>query len=88
MNGIGGNTITKAKETIPYTEYLIWADYIKRHGSLNTAQHIERGFALIAHTLCVAHKIKNSGAIPGINHFMPHYHEREISLEEAMRTWH
>jgi len=88
MNGVGGNTIAKAKEAISYTEYLQWADYMKRYGSLNVAQHIERGFALIAHTLCVANKIKTNGTIPGLKDFMPHYHEREISLEEAMRTWH
>ena len=88
MNGIGGNTIAKAKEALSYTEFMQWSDYINRHGSLNPAQHIERGFALLAHTLCVAHKIKSHGSVPGIKEFMPHYREPEISLEQAMRTWH
>lgn len=88
MNGIGGNTIAKAKEAISYTEYLEWVEFINRHGSLNLAKHIERGFALVAHITSVAHKIKSNGVIPGIKEFMPHYKEPEISLEEAMRTWH
>lgn len=87
MHGIGGNTIAKAKENISLDEARRWADYIARHGSLNVARHIERGFALLSHLTCVSGKIKIDGKIPSMESLMPHYVEGPISLEAAMSQW-
>lgn len=71
LNGIGGNSIREAKETLALTEAREWVDYIRERGSLNIGARMDRGFALLAHFICVGHQIKINGKIPGMDDLLP-----------------
>ncbi|MFL1404179.1 hypothetical protein ACJO2E_02395 [Marinobacter sp. M1N3S26] len=87
MNGIGGRTITEAKQRMPYVEFLAWAAYRKRRGSLNPNQHIERAGALVATILSNVNRKKDTQPFSFYD-FAPHHDEPPISLERAMEVWH
>lgn len=70
-----------------YREARRWADYIAKHGSLNPARHIERGFAMLSHFYCLKNDIKVGGKIPSMNNLMPHHIEPPITLAAAMKAW-
>lgn len=50
MNGIGGRTIAEAQQNMTLVEARHWAQYIRRHGGLNTAERVEQAAALICAT--------------------------------------
>lgn len=58
--------------------------YRARRGSLNLGMRVERGSALLATLYHNAHS--KEPVQPW--EFMPHADRPEISLEEAMDTWH
>lgn len=86
MNGVGGNTIAKAQETITYQEFIQWAKYRNRRGSLNIGMRTERSGALIATVLANLHRKKDSEPVSFFK-FAPHHDEPTLSLDEAMETW-
>lgn len=52
MNGIGGRTIAEAQQNMTMVEARHWAQYMRRHGGLNTAERVEQAAALICATAC------------------------------------
>lgn len=50
MNGIGGRTIVEAQQNMSMVEARQWAQYMRRHGGLNTAERVEQAAALICAT--------------------------------------
>ncbi|WP_138436513.1 phage tail assembly protein T [Marinobacter shengliensis] len=86
MNGVGGNTIAKAQETITYKEFIQWAKYRNRRGSLNIGMRTERSGALIATVLANLHRKKGSEPVSFFK-FAPHHDEPVMTLEEAMESW-
>lgn len=60
----------------------MWETYIKKRGSLNVGMRLEQGFALVAFQINRA-----NGGKAELKDFMPHFDEREVSLDEAMRDW-
>ena len=83
LNGIGGRTISEAKERISRVEFESWMAYIARHGSLNLGLRIEDAAALIAY---ITHR--SAGGTLDHDQFLP---VREVdeaaALEQAMATW-
>lgn len=84
MCGIGGCTIAEAQQRLSYPEFLSWARYRNKRGTLHTGMRIERGTALLATLYANSHS-KNGGF--KLYDFMPHEDERAPTLEEAMATW-
>lgn len=73
LHGVGGRTIAEAKENLSYVEFMAWADYMRKRGTLHIGTKLEGGFALIAHLICTAAGIKHkSGRHMQIADFMPH----------------
>jgi len=73
LHGIGGRTISEAKERLSYIEFMGWAAYLQKRGTLHVGTKLEGGFALIAHLICTAAGIKHkSGRAMRMDDFMPH----------------
>lgn len=53
MNGVGGRTIAEAKQNLSLVEARHWAQYMRRHGGLNTAERVEQAAALICSTVSI-----------------------------------
>lgn len=85
LAGIGGRTIAEAKERLSYREFLKWATYRDLRGSLNLGMRIEEGSALLS---AIYLNSKSSKQKFKLTDFMTHAHEPEMSLEEAMDSWH
>lgn len=49
MNGIGGATISEAKERMAQDELQTWVQYRRKHGTLNLGLRIEQGAGLNAY---------------------------------------
>ena len=62
MCGIGGSTIAEAQQRISYPEFIRWAQYRSKRGSLNQGLRIERGSALLATMYANVHKGKDAAA--------------------------
>lgn len=68
-----------------YREFLRWSAYRRKRGSLNPGMRVEEGIAL----LCTVYlNSKSSKSKFSLTDFMLHMDEPELSLEEAMETWH
>jgi hypothetical protein len=83
--GIGGRTIAEAQQRLSYPEFLSWAKYRSKRGSLHVGMRVERSSALLATLYANSHS-KNGGF--RLSDFMPHEEESAVSLEQAMATWH
>lgn len=78
LHGIGGHTISEAKENLSYVEFMAWAAYLRKRGTLHVGTKLEGGFALLAHLICTAAGIKHkSGRQMQISDFMPHAETHE-----------
>ncbi|WP_444905100.1 hypothetical protein ACJJIU_10420 [Microbulbifer sp. CnH-101-E] len=86
LNGIGGCTIAEAQHRLSYEEVQRWALYRKKRGSLHPGMRIERSSALLATLYANTHRGKGNPV--KITDFMPHEEEPELSLQEAMKSWH
>ncbi len=84
MNGVGGCTIAEAKDRISYAEYLQWARYRNKRGSLHPGMRVEEGAALVASILANVNS-KRGGF--KITDFMAHAEEQPMTLDEAMDQW-
>ena len=83
MCGIGGRTIAEAQERVSYPEFISWAKYRAKRGSLNVGLRVERGAALLA-TL----EANSKGGNFTLSDFAPYHDQPELSLDEAMEKWH
>jgi hypothetical protein len=87
MNGIGGKTIDEAKENLSKKEALDWRTYQLRHGSLNPAYHIEKGFAALTALI-----INRTGGRARVDDFRPYFvyddtdEEGEATLGDFMKV--
>jgi hypothetical protein len=86
MCGIGGPTIAIAKQTMSYVEFLEWAEFRRKRGSLHPGMRTERAGALVAAILANVNRKKDSQPVSFYN-FAPHHEEPQLSLEQAMETW-
>lgn len=81
--GVGGCTITEAQERIPYSEFLSWAAYRRKRGSLNLGMRIEASIAMLASLYANSKsKVKFTRY-----DFMDHEDGPPVSLEKAMEQW-
>lgn len=87
MHGIGGRTIAEARSRIDYAEFLTWAAFRQKRGSLHLGMRMEHGFALLASMYANAHRKQHSPALK-LYDFMPHMEEQAVSLDQAMEKWH
>ena len=83
MCGIGGRTIAEAQQRISYPEFVRWAQYRSKRGSLHTGMRVERAAALLATLFANAHS-KEGGY--KIYDFMPHDEEPELTLDD-LKNW-
>lgn len=86
MCGIGGRTIAEAQQRISYPEFVRWAQYRAKRGSLNPGLRIERGSALLATMYANVHKGQHAPAYE-LYDFAPYHDQPEATLEEAMASW-
>ena len=47
LHGIGGRTIAEAKERLTYDEFVSWAAYIRKRGTLHFGMRLEIGFGQV-----------------------------------------
>ena len=79
LAGVGGCTVSEAKERITYEEALAWSAYMQKRGSLNVGMRLEYGFALLAAM------INNAlGGKATLRDFMPHAEPQQGSIEDVM----
>ena len=86
MHGIGGRTIAEARERVSYPEFITWAKYRKRRGSLNAGLRIEHGMAMLASLYANARRKEHAPPVDLFD-FAPHLDRPEATLEEAMAAW-
>jgi hypothetical protein len=73
LHGIGGATVEEAKGTLTHDEFVSWAAFMRKRGSLNLADRIDAGFAMLAHVICAVNNRKTNVA-----DFMPkHDHTQQ-----------
>jgi len=81
LNGIGGTTIAEAQATLTWDEFLTWASYRAKRGSLNTGFRMEVATARLCAIYANFHR-RSTDAPYHLEDFAPHMDEREISIEE------
>jgi hypothetical protein len=84
MCGIGGRTIAEAQHRVSYREFLSWALYRSKRGSLNIGMRVEHGAGLLS-AIYANSKSKDGGY--RVHDFAPHHEEPEMTLEQAMESW-
>lgn len=88
LNGIGGRTIAEARENISYGEYLIWAEYRAKRGSLNVGRRVEQATGQLHYTTVRLNT--KQGTQLDILAFMPHEDQpvaKEVDAMDALRAW-
>lgn len=85
MCGIGGRTIAEAQQRISYPEFVKWAQYRAKRGSLNLGMRMERGSALLATLYANANRKEGSPAY-NLHDFAPHHDQPELSLDD-LKSW-
>ena len=83
LAGVGGRTIQEAQQRISYPEFMQWVKYRARRGSFNVGRRVEEAQALMA---TMFHNVHSKKPKP-MTDFMPHYYEKPISIEDAMKNW-
>jgi len=83
--GIGGRTIVEAQERLSYSEFLRWAKYRAKRGSLNIGMRVERGSAQLSALYANAHRKQGAEAYR-ISDFAPHHDQPVLTLDE-MKSW-
>lgn len=89
MHGIGGRTIAEAQASISYPEFLTWAAYRNKRGTLNVGLRVDRSAALLAALYANSHGGRKGGGYYSIEDFMPFLDrpEEEIDLDTAVTEW-
>lgn len=90
LNGIGGRTVEEAKFNLSYVEYLDWAAFVNKRGSINQGVRIEQGLAMVCLLLTQGFKIKKgSGQSFMLQDFLPHIaedHDQELTVESVAKS--
>lgn len=86
MCGIGGRTIAEAQERISYPEFVRWAKYRAKRGTLHLGLRVERGAAMLATLYANKHRKEHAPAFQ-LQDFAPYHDQPVVSLEEAMKSW-
>ena len=81
---MGGRTIAEAKERISYAEFIQWARYRLKRGSLNWGMRVEHGTAQLA-ALFANVNSRNGGY--KVSDFAPFHDQPAIGLDQAMKEW-
>lgn len=83
MNGIGGATISEAKERMCQDELNTWMQYRRRHGGFNLGLRIEQGAGLNAYFA--------NGGSGNMSDYLPQRSESDAAdgnaLAQAMQEW-
>lgn len=85
MSGIGGNTIAEAQRNLSYPEFLQWAAYRQKRGSLNIGMRVERGAALLAALYANSKRSKEAETLH-LHDFSPYSDQPEITLDD-LKAW-
>ena len=85
LAGIGGRTIAEAQERLSYAEFLSWKAFREKRGELHFGLRLDRNIGLFLAMYANTHS-KNGGY--SRFDFSPFEDEPELTLEEAMETWH
>ncbi len=84
MCGVGGSTIQECKESLSWSEYLVWLKFRQKYGSLHQGMRVDRAVARAASFFGNAMS-KRGGLRP--EDFSPYdaaiEEDREVSNEEA-----
>jgi hypothetical protein len=72
LHGIGGATVEEAKQTLTHDEFIAWVAFIRKRGTVNLADRIDAGFAMLAHVITAMHGKKTK-----VSDFMPKRDEPE-----------
>jgi len=79
--GVGGRTIEEAQRNISYEEFVRWAKYRNKRGSLNVGLRAEHDLAMIVQMF--ANRYRKEGSAPfTIYDFAPHLDEPEPTLDD------
>lgn len=82
MNGIGGTTIAEAQDTLSWDEFLMWAAYRGKRGSLNAGFRTEVAVARLCAVFANYQRTKQTDKMFHLEDFAPHMDQREITIEE------
>jgi hypothetical protein len=86
MNGIGGRTIAEAQENMTHTEFIVWCKFRNKRGSLHQGMRVEMALAQLQAFYANCKTGKDTAKL-FIQDFAPHMDPRELTLDEAMKTW-
>lgn len=87
MNGVGGRTIAEAKENLSYKEFLAWAYYRSRRGSLNSGLMVELSIAVLS---ALTANLANRNNKFSMWDFTQHFNKpepKEVSIEEFFKAF-
>lgn len=82
LNGVGGTTIAEAQENMTWPEFLKWAAFRAKRGSLNTGYRVEVAVARLCALTANFQRTKQTDRVYHVEDFAPHMDERVISLAE------
>jgi hypothetical protein len=85
MCGIGGRTIAEAQQRISYPEFVRWARYRAKRGSLHLGLRVERGTAMLAALYANAHRKEHTPAYQ-LHDFAPYHDQPELTLDD-LKSW-
>lgn len=85
LNGIGGTTIAEAQSNMSWPEFLAWAQYREKRGSLNTGMRVETAIARLCALYVNMHRSASTDPPYHIEDFAPHMDERVITIEELAK---
>ncbi|KXU38710.1 hypothetical protein AXE65_12350 [Ventosimonas gracilis] len=86
MLGIGGRTVVEAKRRLTYAEFLAWAAYRRKTGTLHAGLRGDRQTALLALTVA---RIAGSKGL-SLYDFLPHEQPpapQAVDLDQALKEW-
>lgn len=82
LHGIGGKTIAEAQETLTWDEFLTWAAYVAKRGSLDTGLRTEVAVARFCALFANYQRTKQTDKQWHLEDFAPHMDQREITAKE------
>lgn len=85
LNGIGGTTIAEAQSNMSWPEFLTWAHYRAKRGSLNTGMRVEVAIARLCALYANMQRTKPTDTPYNLEDFAPHMDERVITIEELAK---
>lgn len=83
--GVGGRTIAEAQDRLSYSEFLRWAKYRAKRGSLNVGMRVERGAAQLSALYANARRRQGAEAYK-LTDFAP-FHDQPVLTIDDLKKW-